>query len=414
MKKSRLIALLSLIAAFVISLTLSACQNADAYPSSESESVKTDVVAPTFTVDGASEYIVKPGTFFRIPQIIAQDDRDSELISNITVMHGEEEVELNDYAFLAEKSGVYTVTVNVSDMSENVATKEILVHVYGENEINGFDNEVRLNNVTGKGITNLSINTDPSYVRYGEGSLKLEVLQHTNVTWPGIIVSDLPISDISEYYSISFWAYNDGSDDLTIYLQRNEVNGKAKFTLAAHAWTKVEVKARDFDNVFQPMAKSGAEPEVGNCEDIKCFTFHFENKPNVPTFNIYIDQIVVNESAVLDEIEIDADIVHPVVGQEFTLPVPTVSYGGEVVDAEISYVLYDSKYNEIALDGDTHVFTKAGKYVLSINAEYAGFVGTANFNLVCADSRAENEIEFFESDTALNFFKSPHLTLSIN
>ena len=415
MKKSRLIALISLIAACVISLTLSACLDVDANPPiiSTDSSVKTDFVAPTITVDGASEYIVKPGTIFRLPQITAQDDRDAELISDITVKHGEEEVALTDYAFVAEKSGVYTVTVNVSDMSENVATKEILVHVYGENEINGFDNEVRLNNVTGKGITNLSINTDPAYIRYGEGSLKLEVLQHTNVTWPGIIVSDLPISDISEYYSISFWAYNDGAEDLTIYLQRNEVNAKAKYILAAHAWTKIEVKSRDFDNVFQPMAKSGAEPEVGNCEDLKSFTFHFENKANVPTFNIYVDQIVVNEAAVLDEIEIKADFNHPIVGQEFTLPVPTVSYGGEVVEAGISYVLYDSKYNEIALDGNTHVFTLAGKYVLSISAEYAGFVGTKNFTLVCADSRAENEIEFFESNTALNFFKSPHLKLSI-
>ena len=69
MKKSRLVTLLSLIATFVISLTLSACQDVDlsspgeSTSGSTSESIeKIDCVAPTITIDGAKEYIVTPGT----------------------------------------------------------------------------------------------------------------------------------------------------------------------------------------------------------------------------------------------------------------------------------------------------------------------------------------------------------------
>jgi len=416
MKKSRLIALLTLIVAFVASLTLSACENVDAVSpeqSAGSSIEKTDTVAPTITVDGESEYIVKAGETFRLPKITAQDNYDSELSSSIEVTFAGEAVQLTDYSFIAQNPGTYTVNVSVADKSENVATKEILVHVYGENEINTFDNAIRLNNVTGKGITNLSLNTDPKFVRYGEGSLKLEVLQHTNVTWPGIIVSDLPIEDIADYYSISFWVYNDGSEDISIFLQRNEVNGAAKFNLAAKSWTKVEVKARDFDKVFQPMAKSGAEPEVGTCEDLKCFTFHFENKANVPTFNLYVDHIVVNTEAVLDVIEIEAEVTHPVVGKEFNMPVPIVKYGGNEIEAEVSYILYDASFNAIELSGNSYTFTQAGKYVLSINVNYNGLMTSKNFNLICASSRAANEIEFFEEEVALNFFKSPHLKLTV-
>ncbi len=416
MKKSKLIALLTLIVAFVASLTLSACENVDAVSpeqSAGSSIEKTDTVAPTITVDGESEYIVKAGETFRLPKITAQDNYDSELSSSIEVTFAGEAVQLTDYSFIAQNPGTYTVNVSVADKSENVATKEILVHVYGENEINTFDNAIRLNNVTGKGITNLSLNTDPKFVRYGEGSLKLEVLQHTNVTWPGIIVSDLPIEDIADYYSVSFWVYNDGSEDISIFLQRNEVNGAAKFNLAAKSWTKVEVKARDFDKVFQPMAKSGAEPEVGTCEDLKCFTFHFENKANVPTFNLYVDHIVVNTEAVLDVIEIEAEVTHPVVGKEFNMPVPTVKYGGNEIEGEVSYILYDASFNAIELTGNSYTFTEAGKYVLSINVNYNGLMTSKNFNLICASSRAANEIEFFEEEVALNFFKSPHLKLTV-
>ena len=418
MKKSRFIALLTLIVAFVASLTLSACVNVDALPpvqsGSESSSLeRVDTTAPVITVEGESEYLVKAGDVFRLPKITAQDDMDAELSSSIDVTFAGEGVELKDYAFICENSGTYTVNVSVSDTSGNIANESILVHVYGENEINTFDNAVRLSSVTGKGITNLSLNTNPEFVRYGEGSLKVEVLKHTNVTWPGIIVSDLPIEDIADYYSISFWVYNDGTEDISIFLQRNEVNGAAKFNLAAKSWTKVEVKARDFDKVFQPMAKSGAEPEVGTCEDLKCFTFHFENKANVPTFNLYVDHIVVNTEAVLDVIEIEAEVTHPVVGKEFNMPVPTVSYGGEKVEAEISYTLYDASFNVIEFTGNSYTFTEAGKYVLSISAEYDGVTASKNFNLICASTRAENEIEFFEEEVALNFFKSPHLKLTV-
>ena len=136
MKKSRLIALLTLIVAFVASLTLSACENVDAVSpeqSAGSSIEKTDTVAPTITVDGESEYIVKAGEAFRLPKITAQDNYDSELSSSIEVTFAGEAVQLTDYSFIAQNPGTYTVNVSVADKSENVATKEILVHVYGEN-----------------------------------------------------------------------------------------------------------------------------------------------------------------------------------------------------------------------------------------------------------------------------------------
>lgn len=421
MKKIKLTALCSLAYAFIASLTLTACP-LDKYipeipginnPSADNSSI-TDETAPVITVEGEKEYLVPFGATFTLPKITALDDVDSELTHSVKVYHGEEEITLDNYSFVADKAGEYTIEVVATDKSGNQAKETLSVKATSENEINSFDDQLRIDNVKKKGFVNLSLNTDPSFIRYGEGSLKMEIVEHTALGWPGVIVQDLPISDISDYYSLSFWLYNDGTDDITIYLHRNEVDKNAKQVIAAKTWTKVEIVGRKYDNVFSAMPESGLEPEVGTCDDLKCFTFHFVNPANTSTFNLYMDDLIVNTEPVYDTLDIEADVQHPVKGVAYTMPDANVYFGGEEVEAEISYKVYDEKYNEIALTDNSLVFEKTGKYILSITAEYSGLISTRNYMIVCAQARAENEIEFFESADCLNFFTSPHLTVSYN
>ena len=220
MKKSKLIALVSLIFTLVGSLIISACTNAENPPKVEDI---VDETAPVITVEGEREYLVHLGKTFYLPKITATDDVDDELTSKIVVKHGEEEVAVENYSFVAEKSGEYIAYVSVSDKSGNTATEEITVHVTGETELNSFDTATRMQDVKGKGIVEVSHNTNLDYVRYGTGSAKIEVQKHVSLSWPGIVVNNLPITDILDYYSVSFWVYNDGLEDINIFLQRNEI-----------------------------------------------------------------------------------------------------------------------------------------------------------------------------------------------
>lgn len=412
MKKSKLIALVSLIFTLVGSLIISACTNAENPPKVEDI---VDETAPVITVEGEREYLVHLGKTFYLPKITATDDVDDELTSKIVVKHGEEEVAVENYSFVAEKSGEYIAYVSVSDKSGNRATEEITVHVTGETELNSFDTATRMQDVKGKGIVEVSHNTNLDYVRYGTGSAKIEVQKHVSLSWPGIVVNNLPITDILDYYSVSFWVYNDGIEDINIFLQRNEIYSGAKFFVPAKTWTKIEVTARNYDNVFLPMEGRTGEPEVGACEDIKCITFHFVNPANTPTFNIYVDEIQVNKEKVFDTLEISADITHPVINTEYTMPKATVKFGGEEVDATVTYELFDEKFNKLEIaDDNTYTFANPGKYTLVVNAEHNGLKASANYMLVCAKVRAANEIEFFEDESALNFFKSEHFAISLN
>ena len=405
MKKSKWIIASALLSLSVASFGMVACGSGS----------EPDVVAPVITVDGASEYLINYGSTFTLPKITIQDDKDENVTWNLSVKNGDTTATVDENgSFVAEKAGTYTVSVDATDSSGNTANKQFKIEVRGETEINNFDTEARLKGVTHKGIAEVSINTNPEYIRYGTGSLKLEVKEHIATSWPGIIVSELPINDIIDYYSISFWIYNDGTDDINIYLQRNELNGKAKHTIPAKTWTKIEVLARDYDNVFQYMKKSGAEPEVGTCEDLKCFTFHLANPANVPTFNIYVDEIQVNKEKIYDTLDITAEVSHPVVGVEYSMPSVSVKYGGEEVTANVSYVVYDKDYNKLDFADNKITFTDAGEYTLIVNAEYNGLTSSVNYMLVCSSSRADNEIAFFEDVSNLSFFTSEHFAISHN
>lgn len=268
MSKTKLITAFALLGAMIGSLGFIACDSSEEIP----DVPTADVTAPVITVEGESEYLINYGSTFTLPKITVQDDVDENVKWELIVKNGDTVAEVDESgSFEADKSGVYVVTVTAEDAAGNKSAEQITINVREATEINNFDTESRLDGVTAKGVAEVSINTDPKYIRYGTGSLKLEVQNHVSTSWPGIIVKNLPISDIGEYYSLSFWIYNDGVNDIDIFLHRNEVNAKAKFTIPSKVWTKIEIAARDYDDVFQFMDGKGAEPEVGVCDDLKCF-----------------------------------------------------------------------------------------------------------------------------------------------
>lgn len=406
MKKSKIIIASALLTVTMCSFGLAACDKLVE---------ETDVTAPVIMVEGLNEYLINYGSTFTLPKITVQDDVDENVKWSLTVKNGDAVAEVDENgSFVADKSGAYIATVTAEDAAGNKTDKQIVINVRNATEINTFDAENRLDGVTAKGVAEISINTDTEYVRYGTGSLKLEVQKHVSTSWPGIIVKNLPISDISQYYSISFWIYNDGVNDIDIFLHRNEVNVKAKFNIPSKVWKKIEIAARDYDDVFQFMDGKGAEPEVGVCDDLKCFTFHFANPANTPTFNVYVDDIRVNTQKIDDTLDISTKITHPVVGAEYMLPTATVQYGGETIDADVTYGLFDKDYNKLEIIDGKYTFEESGEYTLIINADYNGFKGANSYKLICSATRAENEIAFFEDESNLSFFKSEHFAISLN
>ncbi len=403
MKKSKLYILITLLTVCIASFTAVACQKP-----------VPDTFTPTITIEGYDEYLVAYGDTFTIPKITVYDDNISTLKHTLKVTNNGEEIPVVDGSFVANKAGTNIVTVTATDKAGNTASKQIIVEVTAENELNSFDDEMRIANVTGRGLSAVSLNTDSKYIRYGDGSLKLEVQQHTAESWPGIIVKNLPTTYLLDHYSVSFWMYNDGDREIEIFLQRNELNSKAKFVIPAKVWTKVEVIARNYDKVFTTMKGSTYEPEVGTCEDIKCFTFHFANPADTPTFNVYVDNLAINKTEVNDTLEISADVIHPVVNKAYEMPVATVTYDDQEVTANVTYTVYDKDYNEVTITDNKCTFTESGKYTLIVTAKYGELESSKNYMLVCANSRAENEIEFFEDESSLNFFTSKHFTISYN
>lgn len=377
----------------------------------------TDKEKPQIVFACNDNYLVSVGGYFKIPtdEILVIDDTDMNVNAKYTVTKDGQEIPLNGTKFLAETAGKYVVTVSATDKAGNTEQKTIEVYTSEENEINSFDDEIRINQAWAKGFTEISLNTDPDYIKDGDGSLKLEVKSHNALGWPGVVVQNLPINDILEYYSISFWAYNDGNEDVEIYLNRNDTSAKARFTLGAKMWTKVEVRGRDYDDVFQVQeGTEWGEPECGMCEDIKCFTFHMVRPANSPQFNIYVDSLQVNTQRVYDTLDITADITHPVVGVEYEMPAITAMLGQETVAANVSYQLCDKDFNEIPLTDNKVTLTQAGKYTLFVEAKYDNVTSRKSYMLICANNRADNEIEFFEEETALHFFKSEYMNLSIS
>lgn len=415
MKKKTKFGLLGLVASAALACGLAGCA---AEVSSESGSVggTKDTTPPTITFACNEAYLAALNSRFTIPveDILVLDDVD-EVTPVFSVTFGKEAVALSDNSFAVEREGVYTVLVEASDKSGNRAEKTIEVHTSKENEINSFDDAVRVGQAVAKGYAEVSLNTDPQFIKEGTGSLKLQVNTHSALGWPGVIVRNLPINDILDYYSISFWAYNDGKKDVDIILNRNDASLKAKFTLQSQIWTKVEVRARDYDEVFKVMeATAWGEPECGMCEDLKCVTFHLVNPANSPQFDIYVDSLRVNEEAAFDTLDIRADVEHPVVGVKYSMPDVTVTRGGTAVEAQIAYKVFDENYDEVPFTGKEITFAKEGRYTLRVEASYEGLVGRKNYMLIVARTRADNEIEFFESDSALSFFTSETLTLGID
>ena len=403
MKKSKLYLLITLLTVCIASFTAVAC-----------EKPVPDTFVPTITVDGYDEYLVAYGETFTIPKITIYDDNISTVTHTLTVTNNGEEVTVTDGSFVADKVGKNIITVTATDKAGNTASKQIVVDVTAEDELNTFEDQKRITNVKGRGLTEVSLNTDSKYIRYGNGSLKLEVKEHIAESWPGVIVENLPTTYLLDYYSVSFWIYNDGESEIEIFLQRNEINSQAKFVIPAKIWTKVEVLARNYDKVFTAMKGSTYEPEVGSCEDIKCFTFHFANPANTPAFNIYVDNLAINKTQVNDTLEISANVLHPVVNQVYSMPEATVTYEDQEITADVTYTVYDKNYNVVPVTDNKCTFTEKGKYTLIVTAKYGELETSKNYMIVCANSRAENEIEFFEDETSLNFFTSKHFKISYN
>lgn len=377
---------------------------------------ENDSTPPKIVLACNKSYLVGLGAKFTLPmdEILVMDDVD-EVEPVVSVAYGEELIGITNGKFTAEKEGKYTVTIKATDKSGNSAEEKIEVHTTQPNEINSFDDQIRIDQTYTVGYAEASLNTDEQYIKDGTGSLKFRVLSHEALGWPRLVVDNLPINDIIDYYSISFWAYNDSTEDVEIYLHRNDVSAKAKFILSAKMWTKVEVIGRNYDNVFRYVeASSWGEPECGMCEDMKCFTFHIVNPANSPQYDIYVDSLQVNPEKTYDTLDISAKVLHPVVGVDYVMPEVETLLGLEEVDASVKYEIYDSNYNPLTITDGKTVFETAGKYTLTIEAEYGKVKTRKNYMLVCSPTRAQNEIEFFEYDTSLNFLKSEHFNFRLS
>lgn len=371
-------------------------------------------VNPTIIVNSGENYLVTYGDTFILPKISIKDDDVDTVTHTIKVTNGDDELPIVNNSFVANKLGTNVITITATDKDGNTVTKQLKVGVTNEGELNPFNSADQIACVKGKGATKLSLNTNTDFVREGNGSLKVEVQKTSSKSWPGIVVNNLPETYLLNDYSISFWVFNDGTKDVEIYLNRNESSPRAKFLVPAKIWTKIEVTARNYDRVFTAIKGTANEPEVGPCDDIKCITFHFVNPANTPTFNLYVDNLSLNPEKVIDTLELKTVVPHPVVNQAYVMPEVVSYFNNQVVDADVTYDVYDKNFNKLTVTNNTCTFTQKGKYTLIINSNYGTCSGAKSVMLICAENREENEVEFFEDEVCLNFFESSFFNISLS
>ena len=173
----------------------------------------------------------------------------------------------------------------------------------------------------------LTFNEDPKFIKGGKGSFKFTTKQTGGTTWPSLMLINTAITDLSDYYSISLWVYNDNDIDYQFRMFSNVQVRWAK----AKQWTLFEFTIDELKTIID---KDLYDPSIS--EEDQIYKYDVENFAN---FNLgltcpnqeltfYFDEFYANKdnkSAPTFSFGQYQTICEPNVA--YTIPVPEVVNG---------------------------------------------------------------------------------------
>ena len=164
--------------------------------------------------------------------------------------------------------------------------------------------------------SSLTFNSDPAYIKAGDGSFKLtsEVTSGNGDLYTiGITCINNPIADFSQYAALGYWVYNPNDIVIQAWLTGNYYMGE----LQPHEWTYFEVTQAMFKE-----AQSG-NPEADDVNSLENFGPMFQ-VPNDKSYSLYIDEMYAIKDGTEPVITIDEfEDTYPEKGS--TIPVPKAS-----------------------------------------------------------------------------------------
>ncbi len=208
----------------------------------------------------------------------------------------------------------------------------------------------------------LSFNDDPKYIKEGTGSFKFTTIPTGGDSWPSFWLSTNQLTDLSDYYSISLWIYNDNDRDIQF---RTFSNVQVRWALKKQ-WTKFEFTIEELSTLVDEALYNPAIPEDEQSYryDIKNFkNFNLGVTCHNEVLTFYIDGFYANlenENAPVMKFENYTDTVEP--GTVYEVPVPEVSNG------TVFWEIIGPDGKSIAKDAESFVPQTKGEYTISYTA----------------------------------------------
>lgn len=133
--------------------------------------------------------------------------------------------------------------------------------------------------------SNLEFNTDPQYIKGGEGSFKMTNITgyFTTPTYGAGWKTEPYIKDISGYSGLTYWIYNEGQTDISVLMANGDETAQVYVGLAkANEWTQIVIPISTFEeNGFDLKHFNSFHVVVGFPSDTPC--------------TVYFDEIYMNK-----------------------------------------------------------------------------------------------------------------------
>ncbi|MGN1078465.1 MAG: hypothetical protein ACI4ST_08100 [Candidatus Gallimonas sp.] len=133
--------------------------------------------------------------------------------------------------------------------------------------------------------SNLEFNTDPAFIKGGTGSFKMTNITgyFTTPTYGAGWKTTPYITDISDYSSLSYWIYNQGETDISVFMANGDLTAQVYVGIAkANQWSQIVIPVKTFeDNKFDLENFDSFRIVVGFPSDTPCA--------------VYFDEIMMNK-----------------------------------------------------------------------------------------------------------------------
>ena len=249
--------------------------------------------------------------------------------------------------------GVYTVIATVKvGAAEYQASYEIYIREAGE--IESGDAEAYLGMWGSPRADSLTYNSDPAYIKAGEGSMRLQAaLPDYSVGMPTMLLYTPTITDLTNMTSLSFWVYNNGAEKLEIQTLAGGIPESVMGTAYPGMWTKVELSKAEFE------ALVGWNGIRYNLADFKEFSLMFKGTAGNP-IDVYVDEIRVSFEPSSVSVEYAESSVFGTEGAEYTCAAPTIAGLG---DYTVTYAVYKGS-EKVALTAENTFTLAKGMYAV--------------------------------------------------